>query len=279
MNQQFKPQTPPGQQQAVPDHRFEELQAQMKKIEMQNQQLRGHIDAMTQRQNQNTPPQEEENGFKPEVAQQLEKFIKKHVEPLQAELKNSLGLLYDSQDEVRFQQTYNGDRWSKFRPKVEQLRQEMQSQGKWVTREQALQMVYFEETGKKPAPEQGKQETATPVYDPYFNGLVDPNTGLPVKQQATEQQPQEMFPQEQTQGNWQQAAQNQQQNQQQAPQQNGMNAQGNQQQNPGFTLPQQGVNSAFAPEHQTVRAPRELSINASDAELEAFEKTMGDIPF
>jgi hypothetical protein len=275
MNQQYKPQTPPGQQNAVPDHRFEEIQAQMRKLEMQNQQLRGHIDAMTQRQAATQPPPEEENGFKPEVAQQLEKFIKKHVEPLQHELKNSLGLLYDSQDEVRFQQTYNGDRWTKYRPKVEQLRQEMQAQGKWVTREQALQMVYFEETGKKPAPEATKEATK-PVYDPYFNGLVDPATGLPVKPQVAapvqeEQWTQEPAPQAPAQPQWQQ--QPPQGQWQQPPQQ--MMQQPKQQ----FGLPDQGINPAFSSEHQNVRAPRELSIDASDAELAAFEKTMGDIPF
>jgi hypothetical protein len=273
--EQYKPQTHPGQQ--IPDHRFDELQSQMRKLEMQNQQLRGHIDAMTQRQ-ATQAPQEEENGFKPEVAQQLEKFIKRHVEPLQAELKNSLGLLYDSQDEVRFQQSYNGDRWAKYKPKVEQLRQEMQAQGKWVTREQALQMVYFEETGKKPAPEAAKQEAA-PKYDPYFNTMVDPATGLPYKGQPaqapqetefkTEQAP--MSPQQMP---WQQPAA-----QWQQPQQAKQELPYGNKPTQKFGLPDQGVNSAFAPEHQAPRAPRELTIDASDAELDAFEKTMGDIPF
>ncbi len=284
MNQQQKPQTPQGQQQQVPDHRFDEIQAQMRKLELQNQQLRGHIDALTQRQPQGQKPQEEESGFKPEVAQQLEKFVQRYVAPLQQELKNSLGMLYDSQDESRYQLKYSGDRWTKYQPKVENLRQEMQAQGKWITREQALQMVYFEDTGKKPAPEAAKPE-AQPVYDPYFNGLVDPVTRLPVTPQAAapqqEQMPQEL--QQQNLGNfnapqeqWQ--PQQQQQFQQQAPQQKPMLPYGNEPR-PQFGLPAQGVNSSNAPAHQQMRAPRELSIESSDAELEAFEKTMGDIPF
>jgi hypothetical protein len=160
-------------------------------------------------------------------------------------------------------------------------------------------MVYFDETGKKnvePQAPQAPAAPANPVFDPFFNTMVDPATGKPVNAQQTASyapdEGQQQYQQQQApqQTPWQQQPQQMQQQPQQqqysqtppgvrAPQAtnhpNG-NAYGQQ-----FQLPNQGVNPQMAPAYQqqnqnSGRQP--LNLDSAEADLQAFEDNFGDIP-
>lgn len=265
----------------VPDHRLDELNERLRNMELQNQQLRGQIDYMSKVSNPGKKP-DETPAFKPEVEAAIMATVQKIVEPLQMQHKQQIGYLVDQLDQTKFQSQYGGERYAKIIPKVERLREQYQAQNQYITREQALQMVWFEETGKKQlnpdpqaAPAPAKME---PKFDPYFGTYVDPQTGKPLtpEQIGALQQPQTPPPQQtqqapqQTQQPWQPGNQipGQQapatQFAQQPPQQN-------------FQLPGQGVNGAAAPSFQN--APRgPLTLEASEQDLKAFEENFGDIP-
>ena len=295
-------QTPPNPQAApsVPDHRIEEVMNKMRQLELQNSQLRGQIEYMAgqgkgQTQGQQPPP----SPFKPEVQAEIEKIVNGRLEQERVGFRQQIGMLYDQVDQVNFATKYSNDKFSKFHGKVEQLRQEYQARNQYITREDALRMVYFEETGTKApavAPvQQAAPATKQPVYDPYFQQYVDPDTGKPVAPPAlqTAEDPAAPAPQAQ----WQQPPPAAQQQWNQAPQAPAPQAQptgGNypgQRMQPGaahpntnpfgqtFQLPNQGVNQQATPTHQAAANARNpLSLESSDADLAAFENQFGDIP-
>lgn len=304
MNQQQQPtQThqaaQPNQQQQVPDHRYEELRKELTQLKMQNQQLRGHLDAVTQRQTPQGPQEPASQVFKPEVVKELQRLIGEAITPVRGEMQNQLGMVYDATDEAKFRLHYGDKRFEKYLPRVEEIRTELQAQGKWIPREQALQMAYFEDTGKKPAPAAPQAPAPqAPVFDPYLQTYVDPATQKPYAQNEamppqgavdpTQQQVQ--TPQQQFVPQWQQPVQQQAQPQHQPwqPQPTGMErnnpyqhqhyAQSPQQQQPNFQLPQQGMNPAAMPEHQRNQGHQAIDLESSESQLDAFEKKFGDIP-
>lgn len=297
-------QTPPNQQQqAVPDHRVNELTERLRALEQQNIQLRQTIDAQFQRpqggQQQNPSP------FKPEVEQAIRELINSSVEskvvPLQNEFKNHVGLIYDQTDEARFMQQYGAhDRFQKFLPKVESIRRTAESQGRWISREQALQMAYFEETGKKPQAESApvNKQPNQPVFSPYFNAYVDPVTGMPVNPHEA-QTPENQDGTEIPQGD---AAAQQMPWQQPAPQQQQQPAPQHGVQTPGYQpnaepgqfgaqhpmanahgmrpqLPGQSMNPSMGSQKAPGGNPMDIGLDATDADLEAFEQKFGEIEF
>lgn len=308
MNNQ-NPQMPPNQHQ-VPDHRITEMAEKLRQMELQNTQLRTQIDMLAQRnqpqQNSNEP--DPGAAFQPEVKSALDKFIETKMQSrlsqLDTQYRQQIGMLYDRLDEANYQLKYGGDKYKDLAPKVEQLRQQYQAQNQYITREEALRIVHFEESGKKqlnPDPAQTAPQKKDPVFDPYFNTFVDPDTRMPVKphtpgSEADIENQMQNPAQQQFNQQGQPPAQGWQPPQQQAPQQPQGPQYGNYQpgqyqpqaqsthpyQNPygqQFQLPGQGVNNPAPPTHQAHGNRRvELSLEATDADLEAFEKQFGDIP-
>lgn len=296
MSNNYNSQMPPNQQnEQVPSHRVDEMLEQMKQLQAQNQQLRQLID-QTARPNTQQP----KSAFNPEVEAALRQFVQQELNPMAEQMRQQVGMLYEATDEANYKLKYSDPKFSQYNDKVEKLRQEQQRQGRWVPREEALKMVYFEETGKKapaaaqaPAPQQ-------PVFDPYFNAMVDPATGKPVsmsapqpgaeegQQQNWQQQGQQQPPQYQQQPPaWQQP----QQQQQQAPQNYQPQPTGFQRPPSGYSahpyanpygqppqLPNQGVNSQMPSDQSQRGAPQALSLESSDADLEAFANRFGDVP-
>lgn len=279
---QQQPQMPANQQQNVPDHRIDDVMKQLQELKLQNAQLRGTIDYM--KQPQQGPPQNQDPAFKPEVQQAIDARVKQMLEPLQTQFRQQVGYLADQLDEARYMQNYGGEKYKPFQSKVEQIRQQALAENRYITREQALQLAYFEEgKGKNPQPDPQAQQPQQPVFDPFFQTYVDPVTRKPIMQNQTGEAPQEAPEMQAPQ--WQQEQQPQ---QQQQPQfgmqqpgagQRGVHPNGNAfgQQPQQFNLPQQGMNPQ-APSYQARDARQPLDLGASDADLQAFEDNFGDIP-
>lgn len=301
-------QTPPNPQ-SVPDHRFDEVMEKMRLLEMQNQQLRGQIDMMAKTgQQQGQPGQTQQNSpFKPEVQQAITELVNQRLEQERTGFRQQIGMLYDQLDAVNFSAKYSGDKFAKYHDKVDRLRQQYQSQNQYITREDALRMVYFEETGKKDVAPQPQAQTPPPqqqpVYDPYFQTWVDPQTGRPIAGPQATPAPEEgeADPNQQQQPGQQQwqrpppPAQQQQwapPTQAQAPQAQptghfvpghrtppGANHPHGNAYGQTFQLPNQGLNQQAAPTHQAQGGARSpLSLESSEADLAAFENQFGDIP-
>lgn len=293
-------QTPQGGQQ-VPDHRVDQLMERLRTIELQNQQLRSTIDHMSRGQQPQQQSQAEQQ-FKPEVLQALKDVIRAEITPVKSEMQNHVGMVYDATDDAKFRLQYSDPKYTKLYPKVEELRRQAQAQNRWISREDALKMVYFEETGHKAqeAPAQIQPQAQQPLWSPYFQTFVDPKTGMPVQApdamaaQQAPQAPQEPQVESQTQPQaqhpgmpWQQpqaqpGAQAPQQPQAQGnpyqarPPQHGMNP-NHPMANP-FGLPAQGVAPAAAPQQAQNQGPMNLDLDASDDQLAAFESKFGELP-
>ncbi len=275
------PQTPPNPQ-SIPDPRMEQIMERQRALELQNSQLRGQIDQMARQANPqpNQPPKP--SAFQPEVEKAIGELVEGRLKAVSEQHRQQIGYLADQLDQAKFQAQYGGDKYAKFIPKVETLRQEYQAKNQYITREQALQMVHFEETGKKgmnpdPAPQAPVQ--LPPVYDRYLNQWVDPTTNQ-VVQPMPNFAPEEPAPVPPAQG-WQAPPP-------QAPQ-TGMVAHpaarppaGSNPGNPygqNFQLPGQGVNSPAPAQNNANGGPRgPLSLESLDADLEAFENRFGDMP-
>lgn len=282
-------------QQNVPDQRFDQMQERLRQLELQNTQLRTTVDYLQKA--PATPGQPaREPLFKPEVEEAIMQTVQRMVQPIEQKYQHQIGYLADQLDEAKFQQNYNSDKFQPYLSKVEQVRQQAQAENRYLTREDALKLVYFEETGKKnvaPAPQQ-PQAPKAPVYDPFFNGMTDPDTGKPIQADNSgfapqEQDGQNMQPQQNMQQNMQQGMQWQQPQQfqpQQQSQQTPPGAQQGQGHHPHgnaygqhFQLPNQGMNPQSMPAHQQMNNGRQaLGLESSDADLQAFENNFGDIP-
>jgi hypothetical protein len=154
----------------VPQHRFQEVLENQRKLEQQNQQLRQTLDAMMLRQNPQQPVAEEKPLFQPEVDQALEKKIKAMLEPETAKLKTHMGYLVDRNDELEFRQKWGSDAFEKNKEKIDAIREEATRRGQFIKREDAYKHVYFEENSKKPQPK--PEAPKGPTYDPYTQKYV-----------------------------------------------------------------------------------------------------------
>jgi len=280
-----------GQQAQLPEHRQDDVADRLRQIENENNQLRGQINMMAQNLKQPAAPTQEpafESPFDENVDQALTKKIQHAIQgiinPMQEKMTNQIGFLVDQNDSLKYNQSYSGDRFSKYKDKVESLRQDYQTRGQYIPREEALRIVYFEETGKKAAAAPPTPTTQEPKFDPYFGTMVNPETGAPLT-------PEEMINHQNTQqpapvAQPAQPIQMNQMNQQPAaqvpapptafsPQQ----PQNTQAPFPGMgELPQQGMNQPHGGEQQTAPSNQSFDVYASDDQLQAFENKFGDIP-
>lgn len=309
MNNQQQPQAHPNQPQGqgqIPDHRVAEMEQRLRQMELQNTQLRTTVDFL-QRGNQNPQAQPQQSAFKPEVADAIKQLVNERLAPMETQYKQQIGFLVDQLDQAKYQLNYGNEKFKPYHDKVEQIRQQEIARGNFVPREEILRMVHFEETGKKQVTPQPQQQAAEapkpPVFDPFFNTWVDPVTKMPVQPQGNQafapddpnqppqtqqqmpgqQQPvQQQFQPPAQQQNWQPQPQMQQPQQHQV--QPGVR-QPMQTQHPygnaygqNFGLPGQGVNNPATTQNQpNPRAPLDLA-TATEADLDAFERSFGEIP-
>jgi hypothetical protein len=287
-------QMPPNQQQQnVPDHRLQEMQERLRQLELQNTQLRTTVDYM--RQGPQGAAQPPANPiFKPEVEEAIKQVVNQRLQPMEQQYRQQIGFLADQLDEAKFNLNYSNDKFKPYHDKVKQIHQQAIAENRYITREDALKMVYFEETGKKnvePTPQ--VQEPQQPKFDPFFGTTVDPTTGKPIMPDNSGFAPQEeqiMQQGQQPMHNMQAQQPMQWQQQQQQPQQQWQQqqvapgAQAPMSQHPHgnaygqFQLPNQGMNPQSAPQHQQNSARGPLGLDSSDADLQAFENNFGDIP-
>ena len=292
----------PGQ---VPDARLDQIMERLRRAEDQNAQLRGQIEYMAKQTGPQQQQQQRQTKFAPEVQAAIQEEVNAIIGPLREQIQQQQGFIYDQIDQVNFMQSYNKPQYEPYIDKVEQVRRDAQAKGQWISREQALQYVYFNETGKKPAPENIRQPEApkAPVYDAFLGQfvnergevvpdprLVDADALMSQAQTPGGQQPQpqQQMPQQQqmqqqpTQQPYQpQQQQWQPQQQMQQPQQQWQQPANNQ------WVPQQGNQTPQLPMAQPPEAHRmqqpgnqhlAIDLASSDQALAQWETRYGDVP-
>jgi hypothetical protein len=284
-------QMPPGQH-PVPDHRLEELQNELKAMRDQNSQLRGQVDYMAKNINgPQAPAKPVESPFDPKVDEALNAKIQgmfqNLIDPLKQTVEQQIGFVVDKTDELSYKQQYNNDRFAKFNDKVETLRQDYQTKGQYLPREEALKIVYFEETGRKASPEQIQatpEPQPQPQFDQWSQSFIDPVTGQPVDP-ATVNQEQHFVPPQETPPAPQptQVMPGAQHQRQAMPTGFEQNQHSNHPHSNPYgqppALPGQGVNAPASQPHGNPNQITNLELGASDAELEAFEQKFGNVQF
>lgn len=158
----------------VPDHRLNEMMEQMRLMREENLQMRNALNNLYSRQAP-APTNPEQPLFEEKTAQALEKFIQKKLDPIVSQTKNQTGMLIDRNDLLEFQQRYGVKKYDEYAQKIEGLRQQAIQQGRYMTREEAYKLVYFEESNKKAqqTPE-APQAPQGPTYDPYLGQWINP---------------------------------------------------------------------------------------------------------
>jgi hypothetical protein len=228
----------------LPQHRMTELMEELRKLRDDNSRLKGTIDQIYQRQMSPPPTQQEPEPFEQPVAQAIEKKVRAIIEPETQRLKQTIGYVMDENDYLKFVQKWGHDTAEKYRDKIEKVRDEANRGGRYVTREEAYQRVYFDENTRKPQP---KPEPAQQQLDPYtgqWAQTAQPTQTPPV--QAAPVQPQQTPPPAQ-----QQAA-------------------------PDLDLPPAGP---MAPSVQQTPAGRPaIGLESDDTGMSAWENRYGDIP-
>lgn len=187
--QNQNPTTPPAQ---VPDDRFNQVMARMRELEQQNAQLRGQVDFMA-KQSQPAQPRAEQQLFKPEVDQAITQKFQSLLEPVQQQFNQAVGMMMDRTDRAEFELRFRNSNYAKILPQVEEEAERLKRSGQWVPREQILQKVWFDETGKKaqePPPQ--TNQAPGPQYDPYTgrwteSAVPQGTTGQPASQQIPQQ--------------------------------------------------------------------------------------------
>lgn len=247
----------PGGQ--VPDYRLNEIMEEMRKMRDENQRLRGTIDHIYAQQNQRQqqPQEQDQPLFEPQIEQALEKKIRKMVEPVAQQSRNQMGMLYDKNDLLEFQLRYGPENYNKYSDKIETLRQQATHQGKYLTREEAYKLVYFEETNKKPQqkPVEAQPNAVAPQFDPYTGMVMQPQTQPQQAPQQPAQQPQQVQPQ--------------------VPQQQPQQIQTQQQPAEDFNLP---MDVATSGSRQQPVVTRGLDLTTEDRGLDAWADKYGDVP-
>lgn len=170
----------------VPDQRLQQISDQLRQIAQENAQLRAHIDAQTQAIRQPIAPKPA--LFDERTQQALDQYVNEKMKPIVTDYQNRLGFMADQTDALKFQLEHGVDTYKKNAEKIEALRQEKQAQGQWIPRSDAYKFVHYEETSKKPAviPEAPKG----PMFDPYVQKWVTPDSALPPSQVDLAQQSQ-----------------------------------------------------------------------------------------
>lgn len=161
----------------VPDQRWEQVQREIRDLRDQNSQLRGQVDHMARAGQPNQPPPA--SIWKPEVDQALTEKFQRLIQPLQQQFTQATGVMVDRTDRAEFQLKWNQSHLAEYMPAVEAEMARLQQAGKWMPREQLLQQMYFEQTGKKPQQPNPGQAPAPqlPQYDTYTGQWKDPATG------------------------------------------------------------------------------------------------------
>jgi hypothetical protein len=293
-NNNNNPQMPPSGQ--LPTHRTDEIAERLRQMETENANLRGQVNMMAQqfKPQPQQPQAPVESPFDEAVDralnQKIQQVLTQTISPLQEQVTQQIGYLVDKNDELAFNQSYSGDRFSKYKDKVESVRREYETKGKYIPREEALRIVYFEETGKKAQPENPAPVTQEPKFDPYFGKMVNPETGKPLTEEeiANYNTPQAAPPTEQPVDQY---AQPPAYNQPQAPQApafqpmpTGMQPPVNQNHpnNNPFQgmgeLPPQGMNQPYGEQPTQQANALNLDVYASDDQLQAFDNKFGDVP-
>jgi hypothetical protein len=255
----------------VPDHRIDDMMKRFRTMEQENAQLRGQIDMLSRGPQQQA--QKTESPFEPKVEEALNGLIASKF----GEFKTA-GFLYDKTDELNFNHKYGSERFQKFHEKVEDIRKERQRQGTWVSREEALRIAHFEQTGRKPHPDKQEAQPVTnaPVYDPYLQTWIDPQSQKPVDPPQINAQGQPQAPQV-PQAQAQPAPFNPQSQVQQVPQQE-FAPREHQQGVPAevpFQLPNQAVTPQGVPPQQTQH--QQIDVDSSSEDLAAWAETYGDV--
>lgn len=199
MREKRKKMTQPNQpQNQVPDHRFQELQEQIRKLADRNQQLEGTINYMAQQSRVPQPPpnQQPDPGaelFKPDVNEAIDKKISRQLEAERVQFRNAFNGMADQTDHLKFQVQYGVDTYKKNAQAIEAIRQQrMQQTGQYLTREEAYKQVYFEENARKPKENPAAPQQVAPMFDPYTQTWVTPQgqpAQAPVQAQTPQQQP------------------------------------------------------------------------------------------
>lgn len=171
----------------VPDHRFQEIQEQLRRMDEENKRLKATLDyqaVQLQRFQQppQTPPAQAESDFDPKVDQALTKKIKATWEAEAKRMEQMSGALFDQIDEVKFIQKYGYENAAKYLPKVKALKDDAVRKGQWLTHEDAYKFVHFEETNKKPQPK--PEPPQAPVFDPYTGKMLEQQAQQPPTQEA-----------------------------------------------------------------------------------------------
>lgn len=171
----------------VPDQRLEQIMQTVRRLENENQQLKGHLNVLTGAVQQKKEPPKDIPSFTPEVKTALDHLleteVKSKIQEMEERFKYQLGAQHDRIDELLFKQKYGGERYEKLLPKVQERFEALKAQGNWVPREEILKHLYFEDTGHKPSPDPIKPKE--PTFDPYFGKYVDPQTGMPIKEEES----------------------------------------------------------------------------------------------
>lgn len=260
-----------GQQQPpnggqVPDYRLQEMAEQLRRLDEENRRMRGMLDQVAARPVVQQPPPQEERLFDEPVDRALDKKMQKAMTPVVEQFKNQIGMLYDQNDLLRFQQMYGADTYDKYKDKVERIREERQRFGQYVSREDAYKHVFYEETSKKaglkPEPPVVQPQATGPQIDPYTGMLMNP---APAQEQAPALPP---LQGQQTQPPTQPGFNPQQAPAPQAPPQA-----------PSFpTLPPAGMSPATTTQPPANPSSGPLSIGADIRDLDAWANKYGDIP-
>jgi hypothetical protein len=186
-------QQPPNNQ--VPDHRFQELQEQLRKLADDNLKLQGTINYMAQQQNQRQPqnpqaPNPEDSVFKPEVNEAIDKRIQRQLQQETQKYANGFNVLAEQNDNLRFQIQYGVDTYKKLGPQIETLRQQRVNSGQpWLSREDAYKQIYFEENQRKPKENPVQAQPVASMFDPYTQTWVTPQANQPAQQPNQQVQP------------------------------------------------------------------------------------------
>ena len=138
-NNNNNPQMPPSAQ-PLPTHRNDEIADRLRQMETENAQLRGQVNMMAQQfkpqQPAQTPPVESpfDEAVDRALNEKINSVITSALNPLQERVTQQIGFLVDRNDELAFNQSYSGDRFSKYRDKVEALRKEYETKGQYLPR-------------------------------------------------------------------------------------------------------------------------------------------------
>jgi len=179
----------PSSQEQLPEHRLKELETKLRNMELQNVQLRTTLNHVNTQQPGASKEAPAAATFDPAVQTAIDSLVDAKLQPMATQYQQALGSLHDQIDDAKFSQRYGGEKFKPYMDRVEQVRQEHLAQNRFIGREDALRLVYFEEEGKKAQPVK-TEPTNQPQWDQNLGNFVHPGTtepwfpGQPVKTPA-----------------------------------------------------------------------------------------------